>query len=124
MKRPINFSKDNLSVQWQYVNRNLKEMGLWKLIEDEVKLTIKGTIEIMVQEDFDMTLASSRYERTDIRVDYRSGYYKRSLGTTHGKVEISMPKARRTSVKYGLFEKYQRRQEQFDDNIVKAMILA
>ncbi|MCK4917178.1 MAG: transposase, partial [Candidatus Omnitrophica bacterium] len=57
------------------------------------------------------------------RVDYRSGYYQRFIGTTHGKVEISMPKARRTPVKYGLFKKYQRRQEQFDDNIVKAMIL-
>ncbi|MCK4917052.1 MAG: IS256 family transposase, partial [Candidatus Omnitrophica bacterium] len=123
MKRPVNFSKDNLSVQWQYVNRNLKDMGLWKLVETRVKLTIKGTIELMVQKEFDMTLASSKYERTGNRIDYRSGYYQRFIGTTHGKVEISMPKARRTPVKYGLFKKYQRRQEQFDDNILKAMIL-
>ncbi|MCK5494505.1 MAG: transposase, partial [Candidatus Omnitrophica bacterium] len=88
MRRPVNFSKDNLSVQWQYVNRNLQDMGLWKLIEDEVRITIKGTIELMVQEEFDMTLASSRYQRTDGRVDYRSGYYQRFIGTTHGKVEI------------------------------------
>jgi hypothetical protein len=31
MERCVNFSKDNLAVQWQYVNRNLKEMGLWEL---------------------------------------------------------------------------------------------
>ena len=24
MKKPVNFSKDKLSVQWKYVNRNLK----------------------------------------------------------------------------------------------------
>jgi len=45
MKRSINFSKGNLEVQWQYVNTNLKEPGLWKEVEKRVKKAIKGTLE-------------------------------------------------------------------------------
>jgi len=30
MNRPVNFSEDNLPVQWQYVNRNLKELWEWE----------------------------------------------------------------------------------------------
>ena len=57
MKRPVNFSKDNLAVQWQYVKRNLKELGVWQEVEKRVKNTIKGTIETMVWEEYDIVLA-------------------------------------------------------------------
>ena len=41
--RSVNFSRDNLSVQWRYVNSNFKQMGLWELVSKRVKKTVKGT---------------------------------------------------------------------------------
>jgi len=124
MNRPVNFSKDNLAVQWQYVNRNLRELGLWQEVEKRVKQTIKGTIETMVWEEYNIALARKRYQRLKGRAGYRSGSYKRSLSTTYGRVDnLCMPKSRGISVKYNCLKKYQRRQAEFDEHILRAMIL-
>lgn len=63
MNRPVNFSKDSLAVQWQYVKRNLKNMGLWQEVEKRVKKTIKGVIETMIWEEYDIVLGRKRYQR-------------------------------------------------------------
>lgn len=123
MNRSVNFSMDNLPVQWQYVKRNLKELGIWEQVEFKAKGAIKEILEAMIKEDFDLTIASNRYERTPKRLGYRSGYYQRNLLTKHGRIAIHIPKARRTPVKYRLFKIYQRRQEEFDEQILKAMVL-
>ena len=124
MKRPVNFSKDNLAVQWQYVNRNLRELGLWQEVEKRVKQAIKGTIETVVWEEYNAALGRKRYQRLKDRAGYRSGSYKRSLLTTHGRVDnLRMPKSRGIRVKYNCLKKYQRRQAEFDRHILKAMIL-
>jgi putative transposase len=124
MKRPVNFSKDNLAVQWQYVNRNLRELGLWQEVEKRVKQAIKGTIETVVWEEYNTALGRKRYQRLKDRAGYRSGSYKRSLLTTHGRVDnLRMPKSRGIRVKYNCLKKYQRRQAEFDRHILKAMIL-
>ena len=124
MNRPVNFSKDNLPVQWQYVNRNLKELGLWEEVEKRVKKTIKGTIETMLWEEYDIALARKKHQRLNGAVGYRSGSYKRSISTTHGRVDdLRMPKSRKIRVRYNCLELYQRRQAEFDEHILKIMVL-
>lgn len=124
MNRPVNFSKDKLSVQWQYVNRNLRDMGLWDLVEKRVKKTIKGTIETMLWEEYDIALARKKHQRLNGSIGYRSGSYKRSISTTHGRVDnLRMPKSKDLRVKYNCLGAYQRRQKAFDEHILKAMIL-
>lgn len=124
MRRPVNFSKNNLPVQWQYVNRNLKDMGLWELVEKRVKETIKGTIETMIWEEYDLSLGRKKYQRLKESVGYRNGSYLRSISTTHGRVDnLSMPKTKGLRVKYNCIGAYQRRQTEFDEQILKAMIL-
>jgi putative transposase len=124
VKRPVNFSRDNLPVQWQYVNSNLKQMGLWELVEKRVKKTIKGTIETLLWEEYDMILNRKKHQRLNGSVGYRSGSYKRSLSTTHGRIDnLIMPKSRGLRVRYSCLKVYQRRQEAFDGHILKAMIL-
>lgn len=123
MNRQVNFSKDNLSVQWRYVKSNFKDMGIWNQIEYKAKGIIKDFMEGAINEDFTMTIASNRYERTNKRIDYRSGHYQRGILTKYGKIKVKVPKARRTPVKYGLFKAYKRRQPEFDEHILKAMVL-
>ena len=125
MNRPVNFSRDNLPVQWQYVKRNLKALGLWQEVEKRVKDTIKGTIETMIWEEYGVVLARKKYQR--LRKDNcgcRSGSYKRSISTTHGRVDnLRMPKSKGIRIKYRCLPAYQRRQLEFDEHILKAMIL-
>jgi putative transposase len=111
-------------VQWQYVNSNLKQMGLWELVEKRVKKTIKGTIETILWEEYDIALARKKHQRLNGSVGYRSGSYKRSLSTTHGRIDnLLMPKSKGLRVRYNCLKAYQRRQEAFDEHILKAMIL-
>ena len=124
MNRPINFSKDNLAVQWQYVKRNLKGLGVWEEVEKRVKGTIKGTIETMVWEEYDIALGRKRYQRLKDNVGYRSGSYRRGLSTIYGRVDnLQMPKSKGIRLKYSYLKAYQRRQAEFDEHILKAMIL-
>jgi len=124
MNRSVDFSKNNLPVQWQYVNRNLKELGLWKEVEKRVKKTIKGTIETVVWEEYDLMLARKKYQRIKNNNGYRSGSYTRSITTTHGRVDnIHMPKSKSIRVEYGCLGRYQHRQSEFDENILKALVL-
>jgi len=124
MNRPVNFSEDNLPVQWKYVNRNLKELGLWQEVEGRVKKAIKGTIETIIWEEYDLTLARKKYQRVKHNNGYRSGTYLRSISTTHGRIDnLRMPKSKGVRVRYHCLKAYQRRQPEFEDNILKAMIL-
>jgi len=124
MNRPVNFSKNNLPVQWQYVNRNLKELGLWQEVEKNVKMTIKGTIGTILWEEYNIALGRKKYQRIKNNNGYRSGSYPRSISTTHGRVDnLRMPKSKGIRVKYECLRAYQRRQTEFDEHILKAMIL-
>jgi len=124
MNRPLNFSKDNLAVQWQYVNRNLKEIGLWEKVENNVKRSIKNTIEKMVWSEYNAIMARKRYQRLGGSIGYRSGSYTRGISTTHGRVgNLSMPKSKGVKVKYSCLSSYQRRQPEFDQHILKSLVL-
>lgn len=124
MNRPVNFSRDNLPVQWQYVNRNLRDMGLWELVEKRIKKTIKRAIEAMIWEEYDLVLARKKHQRLNGAVGYRSGTYERSILTTHGRADnLRMPKSKGIRIKYACLKAYQRRQPEFDEHILKAMVL-
>jgi len=123
-KRPINFSKDNLAVQWQYVKRNLKEMGIWPDIQEKVKETVKLSLQTIIWEEFDLKLYAKKYQRVKERKDYRNGYYERSLLTTYGRIDnLKMPKARKLRPKFKTIAKYQRRQKEFDEMVLLSLIL-
>ena len=124
MNRPVNFSEDNLAVQWQYVKRNLKDMGIWSDIEQRVKDTVKLSLQTIIWEEFDLKLYAKKYQRTKYRTGYRNGYYKRGLLTTYGRIKsLKIPKARGIKVRFKALGKYQRRQKEFDDMVVLSLIL-
>jgi transposase-like protein len=126
--RSLNFSSDNLAVQWQYVKRNLGELGLWYQFEDfeaQAHRIIKSLMQSCVDEEFALQIRAQRYEHAPYRLDERQGTYERSLTTTFGISKIRIPRLRHHNLKihYSLFEKYQRRQKKFDNMVVLSMIL-
>ena len=126
--RSVNFSSDNLAVQWQYVKRNLGEFGISYQFDDfelQAQEVIQKLIQSCVNEEFALQVKAGRYEHAPGRLDERQGTYERNLTTTFGTSKILVPRVRFKKVKihYSLFEKYQRRQKKFDKMVVLAMLL-
>ena len=80
----------------------------------------------MVWDEYDIVLARKKYQclRRD-NCGYCSGSYCRSIiSTIYGRVDnLRMPKSKGIRIKYRCLPAYQRRQLEFDSNILKAMIL-
>jgi len=117
-------------VQWQYVKRNLREMGILNQsevddIEVKARLVVEGFFQYSVNGEFREQIKAEEYERSEERADIRSGTYPRIFTTTFGKARLLIPKVRKKSREYvyKLFTKYQRRQKKFDDMIVLSLLL-
>ncbi len=130
MSRPVDFSTSNLPKQWQYVKRNLREMGILNQteaddIEVKARLIVEGFFQRSINGEFREQIKAEEYERTDERCDIRSGTYPRTFTTTFGKARLLIPKVRKKSrdYVYNLFAKYQRRRQKFDDMIVLSLLL-
>ncbi len=128
--RSINFSSNNLAVQWQYVKRNLREMGIVNQsevddIEVKARFVVEGFFQHSINGEFREQIKAEEYERSEERADIRSGTYPRIFTTTFGKAKLLIPKVRKKSRDYiyNLFAKYQRRQQKFDDMIVLSLLL-
>ena len=126
--RSINFSQDNLAVQWQYVKRNLRELGITGQLDDfEAKAhrAIQRLIQDGIYEEFELQIGADRYERVNSRLDTRKGKYERYFTTTFGTSKIKIPRTRNNNIDitYSLFDKYQRRQKKFDNMVILSMIL-
>jgi len=126
--RSLNFSSDNLAVQWQYVKRNLGQLGVLYQFDDfefQARGIIKKLIQDCINEEFALQIGAKRYEHASNRLDERRGGYERNLTTTFGTSRIRIPRVRFNNVKvhYSLFEKYQRRQKKFDRMVLLSMLL-
>lgn len=95
---------------WVDVNQYLREMT-HRLIEDTLD-------EEMIQYQ-----KRERYQRTQDRLDYRNGYYRRNLDTTLGPIEnIAVPRSRHGLFRPTVFSRYQRRQETVNTLICNAFL--
>jgi len=127
---PVNFSTSNLPKQWQYVKRNLRDMGMLNQtevddIEAKARFVVEGFFQRSINGEFKEQIKAEEYERSEERADIRSGTYPRLFTTTFGKTRLLIPKVRKKNrdYVYKLFAKYQRRQRKFDDMVVLSLLL-
>lgn len=126
MRKPVNFSKDNVAVQWKYVKRNLHEMGIGTTdkFESEAHRVIRNILQRGIDEEAAAKIGARKYERNNARRAYRKGSYTRHLTTTFGSSELKVPRVRgKIDMEFKLFNKYQRRQKKFDEMVVMSLIL-
>ena len=90
-----------------------------KLSREEIKLLmeqdtdfLKPMVQFVVQEvleaEMSEAVGAEKSERTEGRQGYRSGYYRRSLVTRVGKIELRVPQDRAGRFSTEVFERYQR----------------
>jgi len=124
--RSLNFTKDNVSIQWRYVKRNLLDMGIGVVdkFESEAHKAIRGILQRGIDEEFDAQIGAKKFERIDSRIAVRKGTYRRCLTTTFGRSELDVPRARgKIDVDFKLFDKYQRRQKKFDEMVIMSLMM-
>jgi transposase-like protein len=69
---------------------------------------IHAALQDVLEAEMDEALRASKRERTPERRGYRSGYYRRSMITRVGKLELRVPQDRDGLFSTQLFERYQR----------------
>jgi len=125
--RDVNLSQENVAIQWQYVKRNLRELGIMGNFDDferRAHQAVQDLIQSDIYAEFAEQIGAKRYEHAPFRVDSRKGEYQRHFTTTFGTSLVNIPVARDgTRIRYKLFNRYQRRQKKFDNTVVLSMIL-
>ena len=88
----------------------------WKaalLADDVFRELLRGTIQQVLEAEMEEAVGASKWERTDGRLGYRSGYRGRTLVTRVGKLELRVPQDRAGRFSTELFERYQRSEKAF-----------
>lgn len=112
----------NVSQRWRRVKEFVEschEEDFWQNIKFHTRSLLKDVMHLSME--WEMTQYTQRewYQRTNNLVDYRNGYYLRSLDTELGPIsELRVPRSRSGLFKTKLFKRYQRRQE----NVNKALM--
>jgi len=83
-----------------------------------VQSIMQETLEVQMTEQ----VGAERYERTDGRVSYRSGYYRRELVTRVGRIELRVPQDREGHFSTDLFERYQRSEKSLVSALVQSYV--
>ena len=88
----------------------------WKaalLADDGFRELMRITVQQVLEAEMDEALGAGKWERTDGRLGYRSGYRGRTLVTRVGKLELRVPQDRAGRFSTELFERYQRSEKAF-----------
>ena len=83
----------------------------WKglLTQDEgFRAALREYVQEVLEAEMDEALGASKWERTEGRQGYRSGYYGRTFITRVGKLELRVPQDRHGRFSTEVFERYQR----------------
>jgi putative transposase len=68
-------------------------------------------VQQVLEAEMEDVLRAQKSERTEGRLNYRSGYYSRTLATRVGKLELRVPQNRQGGSRTEFFERYQRREK-------------
>jgi putative transposase len=109
------------------MERDSKSGGQGKgSLEELMRERVRGSIELMVEQELDEALGAVSSERVgERRLGYRHGHRSRSLSTSFGATTIAMPRARiegddgrRHEWRSQIIPRYQRRTERVDEAIL------
>jgi len=92
------------------VDRQARQETFWAVVEERVRATVLGMIEMTLRIEQHIRLGADWNERTPQRRGYRNGTYRRRLLTPHGPLNVQVPRCREGGLDCGLiFDRYQRR---------------
>ena len=121
----------NLTRRWQRSKEIFKEIRsedegektFWQSMRETLRDFTKAAIEVCLDEELTEQVQAKFYERAEGRRAYRNGHYERDLDTENRPVRgIRVPRLRRGRFKTQVFERYQRRQAEVNQAVLKAFV--
>jgi transposase-like protein len=98
------------------------QASLREALQEKLKLAVRYTLVLAMEEELEAYIQASPYERTQERRDQRNGTYLRELGTSLGKIEdLPVPRTRK-GYRTQLFDRYKRRQAELDESICQMFV--
>ena len=76
--------------------------------EDYLRAMVQSIVQATLEAEMAEAVGAEKGERTETRLSYRSGYYRRALVTRVGTLELRVPQDRAGRFSTALFERYQR----------------
>ncbi len=117
---------ETLNHRWGRVKDLFNELNpkdFWIDVNMHLRKLTRKLIEDTLDEEMIQYQQRERYQRTQDRLDYRNGHYRRSLDTTLGPIgDIAVPRSRHGLFKPTVFGRYQRRQETVNTLICNAFL--
>lgn len=80
-----------------------------------MRSTVEQTLNDLLDAEAGRLVGADRYERSDQRRDYCSGYYERKLHTKAGEVNLKVPKLRKQTLDTAIIERYRRRETSVEE---------
>jgi len=88
-------------------------------LKDLVRNSVEETLNGLLDQEAEQLTQAAKYERTNNRQGYRSGNYKRKLGTTSGEVTLKMPKLKGVQFETAIIERYRRRESSVEEALIE-----
>ena len=89
-----------------------------EVIAHDLQAMLRGAVlaglEVCLEAELETLIGAEWYERIGGRRDYRNGHYRRELLTSLGRIELTMPRARRWGRPSRVVGRYQRRVAEID----------
>jgi putative transposase len=116
----------NVTQRWRRVKEfvdSCTDADFWVDIKRHTRSLLKDTMELAMLDEIARYMDRESYQRTKNRIDYRNGYYYRSLDTELGPLtSIKVPRSRTGLFKTNTFQRYQRRQAAVNEAICNVFL--
>ena len=117
----------NVTQRWRRVKEfvdSCTDANFWVDIKRHTRSLLKDAMELAMLDEMVQYMNARPYQRTDDeRLDWRNGYYYRSLDTELGPMtDIKIPRSRLGLFRTKVFERYQRRQAAVNEAICNVFL--
>ncbi|WP_163540087.1 IS256 family transposase [Gracilibacillus sp. YIM 98692] len=109
-------------LQFSLNMEKLKDSVMNSNIDAVVKSTIVLILNEYMEKERDEYLQAGAYERSEIRQDYRNGYYDRDYMMSIGKMKLRVPRTRSGEFSPSVFEKYKRVDQAFTLGMLEMVV--
>lgn len=110
------------TTEWREYKKIMKEM-FWLEFEKKRKEDARYLIQQKINEEFNLQIGASKYERKQQRKDVRNGYRTRTFEVMNNYIaSLLIPRARKMDIRFSAFDLWERVQPQVLNAILKAYL--
>lgn len=97
----------------------IREKEILEELNKRIRESVKEVMEAILEEEAKELLQAERYERSELRRDYRNGKRKRKIQTRVGEIELMVPRLRVIPFQSAIIERYRRMEISLEEALLE-----